>query len=213
MVWDVDNPDEYMYDWEGTNNWVESSLNYYLNNDFYKNLNSDAKNMIDNAIYYLGDGIFPTTTYGSTEEIYAWERGKNVYSGNPIKWYGKIGLLYLSDNYYLYSKNVDNICFENPYEFSEKEPWGSLKENPGYPTSGWIYNSNIVNDEIRSIYTISTKRDDNYNVFVVSVYWTSEDCEGVGYINSKVRPTLYLSSSVKIIDGDGSSGNPYKLSL
>lgn len=31
-------------------------------------------------------------------------------------------------------------------------------------------------------------------------------------VSFDVRPTLYLSSSVNIIDGDGSINNPYKLS-
>ena len=229
MSWDVVNPDDNDYDWDGYNNWKEASLNKYLNETYYNNeLKDSSKSMIEITKYYLGGKVSSPDSpyYGTTEEIYVWERGMVVInpetdsSCNSVaeetgkcairltNWNGMVGLMYLSDNYYTYSKTIDDICYNDPYNCSEREHWMSLKENPGYPEKGWIYNNS--ND---GFWTMSPSADSIISVFMVLK--TSHESAGrVGAASrNSVMPVVYLSSSVKIIDGDGSSGNSYKLSL
>ena len=47
-------------------------------------LNSIALSQISEVTYYLGWRTYNSTThYGTTEEVYAWQRGTTVYSERP----------------------------------------------------------------------------------------------------------------------------------
>lgn len=60
MLWDIN----------GTNNWVNASLNTYMN-DYYSTLTDEAKNMIGNTKYYLGG--FNTSDV-TTSAMFSYER-------------------------------------------------------------------------------------------------------------------------------------------
>ena len=204
---------ETQYDLNSANEWTQSNLKSILNNDYYNSLKDNAKDLISSVKYYLGSTTskYPEIpVFGSTEEIYSWERGNLVYDSSPIYWIGNIALMYPSDHYYTYSKGVDNICFNDPVKcyFYENE-WNEY----GDPQTSWIYNSDIYNDSISPTWFITSYPNNNdISFFMVtngelSFYFNDGYYDPMG-----VRPTLYLSSSVNIIDGDGSINNPYKLS-
>ena len=196
------------WDTNEDNDWNEASLKEYLNGDYYNNLFLSSKNMINDVKYYLGAGSYGSGNYGSAEKIYTWERGTEVYSGRLTSWEGKVALIYPSDMYMTYSNKVNETCYSDPYNCNDRET-----------KSGWLYNSNTYS--VNSIYSttiwlLSPTSDYSNYAFQTNVS---------GKLNSplyysfetrliwSIRPTLYLSSSVKIIDGDGSINNPYKLSL
>ena len=83
---------------------------------------------------------------------------------------------------------------------------------------GWIYNSNKLEGNSDSVDTwlISPYSGHIETVFFIMNNGMIKDSSYGGYNGSltelAVRPTLYLSPSVNIIDGDGSINNPYKLS-
>ena len=85
----------------GINMWNESLLETTLNGTYYNSLSESSKSMIGNAKYYLGGGKWDDdTNYGSTDDMYVWERGAEVYTGDSItritEWTGKVALLYPS---------------------------------------------------------------------------------------------------------------------
>ena len=110
----------------GTNNWANSTLNIYLNNDYYVGLTNSAKNMIDNVKYYLGGYNDVSIT---KEEVYNYERkiigNDYFYGANESNIISKIGILYLSD--YGYGTNSscshvltnyhDEICTGNNWSY------------------------------------------------------------------------------------------------
>ena len=110
----------------GTNNWANSTLNIYLNNDYYVGLTNSAKNMIDNVKYYLGGYNDVSIT---KEEVYNYERkiigNDYFYGANESNIISKIGILYLSD--YGYGANSscsrvltnyhDEICTDNNWSY------------------------------------------------------------------------------------------------
>ena len=205
----------------GKNEWEGSLIQKYLNENYYYILNNSTKNFIENAKYYLGGRTYDYSSYGTTEEIYTWERGKTVYGKNgaerSINWEGKVALIYPSDMYMTYSNGVDSVCYNNPHECREKEPWGAPKlNNPGYPQKSWIFITNRIEEDnnYENIWTISPMISESYEIFDITSL--GDLAYSYNYVASHYnisRPTLYLSSSVKIIDGDGSINNPYKLSL
>ena len=103
--------------------------------------------------------------------------------------------MYPSDNFYTYALGVDNNCYNNP----------DYCDSSSGKANGWIYDSNF------NQWSLSTYSNSWNVVFAL---------RSTGYISGfgstytlSVRPTLYLKSSAKIVSGDGSEQNPYKLSM
>ena len=205
------------------NEWNESSLANTLNGTYYnEQITESAKSMIGEAKFYLGGMKNDDDTNVSAEDFYVWERGTDVYSNsdycisNPtdsecktrtIEWIENVALLYVSDFFYVYAKGVDNICYDNLDSCGELvwlEEYGDL-------TKGWIYNSNIRdNNNPSGIWLLTPNANDSTAALYV-------DSEGISQVQLNtaafgVRPVVYLTSDVRITGGDGSSSNPYILS-
>ena len=173
MVWDSN----------GVNEWSTASLNLFLNGDYLNRENSAsnyglkslARSQIDDTKFYLGgragtnNGNVPK--YGSTSDMYEWERGEETFShetyclnypsstkcasnyceNNPTdeicnderttSWIGKVALLYPSDYGYTYSKGVESDCFGDPSRCVNQAA-ACPTCTYNYPETGWIYNSN-----------------------------------------------------------------------
>ena len=178
------------------NEWSTATLNSYLNGDYYNGLDDTSKSMVADTKYYLGGS---GSSSGSAETYYTWERGTTVYSGRSTSWNGKIALMYPSDYSYTYALGVDNTCYnDGTYKGCEKSSG---------KTNGWIYNTNSNSNQ----WLLSPPSGNSNAAFALrvsgSVYYSYS---GNSY---GVRPSLYLSSSVKITSGDGSQQSPYQLSL
>ena len=188
MAWDSNN----------INEWSSATLNSYLNGEYYNGIDDTSKNMTADTKYYLGGS---NTSVGGAETYYTWERGTTVYSGRSKNWAGKIALMYPSDYTYTYALGVDNICYTNGDN--------CYSSQGAAPTNGWIYTTNS-----NSFHWLLTSFSDN-DSFAFSMTRSGN----VGYtgnyvyISVGIRPTLYLSSSVKISSGTGKSDDPYQLSM
>ena len=158
--------------------------------------NNTTRNMIAETTYNLG-GCNGSSIYPN--QIYGYERGTKVYTGRPTTWKGKIALAYISDYGYAVDLNEckDKALYD--YDSIPCELYNWIKAILG--TSGFEW--------------------------LLAV--TYNDATGVGFVRSsgvpynngpaageqKVVPVLYLSSELGIESGagDGSSSNPYKLSI
>ena len=164
MQWDNRNSERYSSGNYGKNDWNGSVMNTYLNGDYYNSLSATAQSQIDNAIYYLGGREYNSTTqYGSTEDIYTWERGTTVYNDTrPTSWEGKVALMYPSDQYMTYAKGVDDNCYNNPNQCAS---WGWPG---GDPTKGWIHNTNKLEGSTgqQRTWFLSPDSGDSGNVLV-----------------------------------------------
>ena len=223
------------YSWDnkdddGKNNWTDARLNYLLNEghetksiggSLYWNsgsgtcysgygnattncdftttgLKEEAREMIGDTLWYLGGtSSYTNASNGLTSHWYSYERGTTVYSGRSTSWTGKVGLMYLSD--YGYATSGGTTTDRNACLNKELNNWGSVSD---CYNNDWIFNS-------ASQWTITPRASNSYSVF--SLIRT-------GYVNSDnafdtfgVRPVVFLKSSIKIVDGDGSSSNPYIL--
>ena len=178
----------------GYNNWNNSDLKSYLNENYYNSINSIYKNMISEATFYLGG---PTNSNGQTltaSEYYDIERSNTVYGSNPKNVIQYIGLMYPSDYGYAAGNrclsitlNNYNTCTNNNYLFK------SITE--------WLQTPNAsLNNQVTYIYQDGYVINNNYSSTGNKAVYT-------------VRPTLYLSSEVKITGGTGTSSDPYQISL
>ena len=112
---------------------------------------------------------------------------------NSKKWNGKIALPTVSE--YIRSNSNKNKCGTHSKNQSN---YSNCKNTT------WMQNSSI-----NSWWTLSPRDDNSYAVFRVS----SAGGIGSGSTTYGVRPTVYLSSDIKITGGNGSSSNPYTISL
>ena len=170
-------------------------------------LTLEAKAMIGNAIWNLG-GLSSSSTdsnyYGSAsvDEWYFYERNDIVFGENPTEWTGQVGLMYPSDygmataGGTIYMDQM--LCYINGLE-----NWSSENNSECY-LNDWLYSGT---DQ----WTLTALSNTEYSVFKVD---SMGDVSGDGPLNDRdVSPVVYLSSNVKITDGDGSHDNPFTLSL
>ena len=174
------------------NNWNNASLKSYLNGDYYNSIDDTYKNMISEETYYLGGVTFSNYQTLTASGYYNTERDSSqVYSGNPASTKQYIGLMYPSDYGYAAGssclstalRSYNSSCKNSDYLFSGVEEW---------------------------LQAPCANRSDN-----------AAKLSSTGYVDprnyvpnsSTVRPVLYLNTNVQITGGDGSSLNPFQLSL
>ena len=187
------------WDSNNINDWSNATLNANLNSGDYwtNNLSDNAKSMIGDTLWYLGG----SSTYNdvTASMFYERERGTTVYSGRSTSWVGKIGLMYPSDYGYATSGGTTtdrNTCLNKQLFNWNSSDFSDCKNND------WIFNSSYQ-------WTITPRASSAYLVFCLF---------NTGYVHSNsanftygVRPVVFLKSNIKIVDGDGSSSNPYIL--
>ena len=195
------------WDTSGSNNWARpATLNTELNTTYLNSLDSTSQSMIGNTKYYLGgtadywsDGYVDTPL-----QFYSYERKimnkpsiSYFYSGNPNNWVGKIALMYASD----YGYASENCEGKRIYDTRSL-----LYDIRACNDMNWLYN--IKTDE----WLLSQVSTNKYYVFSISSIG-SIVTGGVTNRQYAVRPTLYLTSSVKITGGSGTSSDPYTLGI
>ena len=151
--------------------------------------NDTTRNLISEETWNIG-GYNSSSIYSN--EIYEYERGTKVYSGRPTTWTGKIGLMYLSD--YGYAADLSQ-CTQTLYNYN----------NSTCKSNDWLFNSAsqwTLTPNFGNVYLAF----DVYSSGNVYSYYPVSDAYGV-------RPVLYLVSDLAMESGDGTSGNPYKLSV
>jgi hypothetical protein len=164
-------------------------------------LNQEARSLIDNALWYLG-GNDTSDLYA--DDYYNMERNNAGYGSNPTRWTGSVGIMYLSD--YLYATDL-GVC---------KKPGMDTTDWIGYSDSNckdndWLYNGDyqwLISpypylDYSNGAWAVQAMGD--VNGYVGQSYGV-EDYRGVS-------PLVVLSFDVTKVEGDGTSGNPYKLGV
>ena len=218
-MWDNRTSEQFPSSNFGKNDWNESSIQTFLTGDYYNRtgeaesngLKLSARNMIDNAIFYLGGFPYSNsdTTY-NVEKIYEMERGTEtcvttgVCSGGTrtTSWEGKVALMYPSDMYITYAKTDGVGCYN--------QPMSSIVCGSTNVAKSWIYNTNKLerNSSYQLTWFLSHVSSDSIDVFHAI---SGNLSNTFGSMAEGVRPVVYLSATVQIFDGDGSSENPYKL--
>ena len=185
----------------GINDWTTATLNTYLNNDYYNTLTTDAKNMIGTAKYYLGG--YNNNPSFTSDVMWQYERKNEAnrtgyYCGtNPIMQNDttkKIAIMYASDYGYAASKE----CTSNLYDYDGS---ASCKT-----TNNWL-------DKSAYTWLLPQNSDVSYLAFYVYSSGFVSNYYDVRKGEYAVRPVLYLSSNVKISGGEGTSEQPYQLSI
>ena len=224
-------------DGTGVNEWSQADIMTTLNNGAYWNrtsgtcyngsnnnttscnfssngLTSDAKNLIENAVWNTGTVDGSTNTYINTNAItfYTSERSNNTgkkcssgtYCNDTVErtttWIGQVGLMYPSD--YGYATSGGSTTNRQACLNKELNNWDSVSD---CYQNDWLYNSSTHQWMLTRV---------PYSSYSSIVFYVNSSgivghygaCNAYG-----VRPVVYLKSTVKITDGEGTSANPYLL--
>ena len=207
----------YAWNSESTNDWTNSTLMCQLNTMYYNDtikactgqsltslnssLNSEASSLINNALWYLG-GIGDEKKYELyADDYYVMERTGSGFENNPTKWTGKVGLMYPSD--YAYASDLSQCKNTGMYYFNI-DNW---EEVPECTNTNWLF----VNRGIQ--WLISNNFSAPVLVWYINEFGFVEVSSETGMAHNMVYPVVVLKSNVKIVGGDGSSGDAYKLEL
>ena len=157
--------------------------------------NDITRNMIEETTWNLG-GWSTSNIY--INQIYEYERGTTVYTGRPTTWMGKIALAYPSDYGYAVDLNKCKYYRVNEYKDTACVSNNWMKTILGVSSNGWL---------------LSTHSGGSYDVSFVHLNGSVSNFYLGAQLVYEVAPVLYLSSELGIELGDGSSSNPYKLSI
>lgn len=188
------------------NNWSTSNLQTILNGDYYNRVGSykstglsvEAQDLIDEVKWYLGS-IETNNSSKVPVWLYEAERGTDVYKNNNTNWVGRVGLIYPSDYGYATSggKTISQlVCL--------RESLSNWLQND-CSTNDWIYKST------NSQWTLAPRDSDSNKWW----YINSNGALNIALSSEtySVRPVVYLKPSVKIMEGTGTSTDPYQVSL
>ena len=136
--------------------------------------------------------------------FYERERGTTVYnSGRPTTWSGKVALMYPSDYGYATSggstTNRDACLAKELYNW-DSSSFSDCKNND------WLYDSSTAQWTLPPYSSNSNGVVNVRSTGFVNSYYAASNSSGV-------RPSVYLTSNVKILGGDGTSNSPYTLEV
>ena len=170
------------FDTTNSDNWTRpSTLNTYLNNDYYNALNSNAQNQIQSYDFSLGSVMDGNADLAG-----------QIADEKKIKWTGKIGLISASD--YLRANTNMEQCGNMYLDYND------------YHTNGICKMTNYLFESDVSYWTISpSARDTNIMITVHSngSFWGRFPNQIFA-----VYPVLYLKSDITL-SGEGTKANPY----
>ena len=149
--------------------------------------NDTTRNLISEETWNLG-----SSSSAYSNDAYIAERGTTVLSGRPTTWTGKIGLMYPSD--YGYAADLSK-CTKRLHMYNDS----TCKSND------WLFNSGD------NQWTLTPSS--SYGDSALEVGWTANVASTNAYYANGVRPVLYLTSDIAMRSGDGTSSNPYQLSV
>ena len=191
------------WDSGNVNDWSSASLQESLNGSYLsgsnlgsgKGITTSTNDMIETVTWKLG-GL--SNGSNTTATFYNAERGTTVYSGRPTTWPGKIALMYPSDYGYATSGGSTGRDTCLSYTLYNWINYSDCYNND------WLYNGS-------NQWTLTPYSSDSRYVFYVT---------SAGYVNNRrasysygVRPSVYLTSEVRISGGDGTANNAYTLEV
>ena len=166
---------------------LDSSLNKYLNGEYYNSLSSEAQGLIVSHDWSVG-AVF-TAASREDGDIYPSEF---VAEENAYIWNGKVALLSPSDAYL--ATGNQNLCGTSNGYYDNMETCSAL--NYLIPDSGYYWLVSPLYYGSRYVIEVNSDGD------VINGYYAR--------LSQGVRPAVFLSSSLSF-SGSGTQSDPYRI--
>ena len=104
----------------------------------------------------------------------------------------------------VYGNGVNATCYNDPYQCN----------SASIASTGWVFKSNVLEGQ-SSPYNTWFLSPDSSNANFAFLAGSSGSLSGnsVYYYTRGVRPVVYLKSDIKISEGTGEVGSPFKLQM
>ena len=159
-----------------------SSINDYLNNNYYNLFSQNIQKLIVSYNFYVGN-VYLGYSYTPISE--------NIEDAKVLNWYGKIGLLNIND----YIKASTNESCKNLYYAENEEAYCAIKNYLKTNYSWWTLNG--TSKSHRSwVWVI----DNNGKVLSYQI----------ASLKYAIRPVMFLSSYITLT-GQGTENNPFRI--
>ncbi len=169
------------------NEWADSTLNSYLNQDFYNTLSSVQKNMIYNENSW------------NVGNVTKRDNGETLYQGAKTKkWIGKIGLIAAYE--YVYASDMEECYTEFTSECGRSTHNWLTKEFNGL---SWTISPS------KELYPCE-EFECSINFHINGYGFLNNHVVNNSF---EINPVLVLKDNVKILGGTGTSTDPYILEL
>ena len=167
-------------------------------------INATARSMIQKTTWYLGGTTYKTSnppyeTY-TVNELYASERGTQVYSKHATISTDYIGIIYPSDYGYA---STDASCRQNLRS-------GITYTNNAYGGTPTCKNNNWL---FKGVWYWAILPHSSYAYDVFFVFSDGGLHHSQVLYRESVRPSLYLKSDIKIVSGSGTKNDTFKLEI
>ncbi len=179
------------WDTENGSSWDRpTSLNTYLNETYYNELNNTAKSQIVVKNWNIG-----ATTYDNND------LAEQINNENSKKWNGKVALPTASE-YLRVNNNINQCKTSNMYNNNVDI----------CKTTNWIYNNILSNSNLLLLSPCLKSNSHNNNLAVIAKINPAGNAGLIlsieAYNNGSISPTLYISSDVTLT-GSGTQSDPY----
>ena len=175
------------WDEDSSNDWHNSSLQQYLNGDYYNQFSDTVKGKIAKVEWNLGGWITAEGLYPN--DIYKYERFYSKCSSCTYDtvWNGNIALMYPSD--YSYASNL-KICGNDIVTY--------YNDTINCVDTNWLFNGNFH-------WTLMPYLNNSSHVWYLHSNGTFGGNGANSSLESMVVPVLYLRPDLVVEMGDGSS--------
>ena len=193
--------------YNGTNNQKDADMPS-------KVLNQEAIDMIETVKWVFGNSqkMQWNNGYDEVYRYYGYENSwhynnlckSSEYCNDTVQrngyWYGKVGLVYLSD--YTLSTGGN----ENTSRFScLTARTFNYNQYPDCLNNSWLYDSNI------NYWSLNCDTHNKYASLADYVNRNGSIYYNNASLSLNVKPSVYLKDEIKVVGGDGTSLNPFKL--
>ena len=187
-----------------------------------KMLSASAVDMIEEVKWNLGaynrdyikNNVYPAYDAEKFEKQSVYHRSCsggfacNDTVNRDTTWYGKVGLISGSD--YIFSISGNETVSKNKCLSSNQNYWNYTIQSDDTSigdchNTTWLY-------ERRNTMTINPY-DHNVGNMLTVLYTDGGLSTNSADVSTSIKPVLYLKNETKIVDGDGTTTNPYKLVL
>ncbi len=169
----------------------DSSLNQYLNNDYYTSLSEKASSLIQPSTYDIGN-----ISYTANQDF-----NTDIAQSQKYQWNGKVGLISLIDYIKASNEPLCNSVYRSVY----------YNEEMRRPCN----NGNYLYDSGNYWWTITGRLESTSGVWILTSDGGAGSYGGVddwykAKDKMKVRPAVSLKYDITL-SGDGTSANPYTI--
>lgn len=178
----------------------DCTMNVYLNTTYYnQTLRDAAKEFMVSGFFNVG----PIVRNNEGNQTL----NQDFQQVSSIKWKGNVGLIDVTE--YVRASAANNCNSFNDGGFFDANGAACRNENYLYVPTRENGDGNFwqtltpESGSSNRVYSLRGGEDGN-DGYLASVY---------SRLGSSIRPTVYLRSDIRVVDGDGSEDNPYKIEI